>query len=264
VTTDVLVVVPTYDERTTLPVLVAGLHEVEPTLDVLVVDDASPDGTGREADRMAAADPHLHVLHRRRKEGLGPAYRAGFAWGLARGYERFVAMDADLSHDPAALPALLTASVSADLVVGSRYVAGGRIERWPMRRRVLSSAGNLYARRLTGLPIRDGTSGYRVLRRPLLEAIDVARLRSDGYAFQLEVAWRAWRSGFHLVEVPIVFVERHAGASKLSRAVVGEALWRCVRWSIAGRRCGEQPHPRSILASAATDSPATGGAPPGR
>jgi glycosyltransferase involved in cell wall biosynthesis len=264
VTADVLVVVPTYDERTTLPVLVAGLREVEPVLDVLVVDDASPDGTGREADRMAAADPHLHVLHRRRKEGLGPAYRAGFAWGLARDYERFVAMDADLSHDPAALSTLLAASVSADLVVGSRYVAGGRIERWPLPRRILSAGGNLYARGLTGLPIHDGTSGYRVLRRPLLEAIDVARLRSDGYAFQLEVAWRAWQSGFHLVEVPIVFVERHAGASKLSRAVVVEAVWRSVRWSIAGRRGGGRTHPRSILAPSGAVPPATEGAPPGR
>jgi dolichol-phosphate mannosyltransferase len=248
VTTRTLVVVPTYDERGTLPDLVAGLRALGVDLDVLVVDDGSPDGTGALAEDLAARDGRLHVLHRPCKAGLGPAYRAGFAWGLDRGYERFVAMDADLSHDPAEVPTLLRAAEDADLVIGSRYVGGGRIERWSLPRRVLSAAGNLYARSLTGLPVRDGTSGFRVVRRAVLEAIDVGALRSDGYAFQLEVAWRAWRAGFRTVEVPIVFVERTAGASKLSRAVVVEAVWRTSRWATARGRGPVAPHPGSVAA----------------
>jgi dolichol-phosphate mannosyltransferase len=243
-----LVVVPTYDERGSLPDLVAALLATTEPVDVLVVDDASPDGTGALADELAADERRLHVLHRGGKGGLGSAYRVGLTWGLERGYDRFVAIDADGSHDPAVLPGLLAASGAADVVIGSRYVPGGRIERWPLRRRLLSAGGNLYARSLTGLPVRDATSGYRVLRRPVLETIDVGQLRSDGYAFQLEVAWRAWRAGFHLVEVPIVFVERRAGASKLSRAVVLEALWRTGSWALRGGRDRPAPHPRSVLA----------------
>jgi dolichol-phosphate mannosyltransferase len=245
-----LVVIPTYDERHSLPVLLRGLRALPTPVDVLVVDDASPDGTGALADDLARDDGRLHVLHRPRKAGLGPAYRAGLAWGLARDHERFVQMDADLSHDPAALPTLLAAADDADVVVGSRYVAGGGVECWPLRRRVLSAAGNLYARGLTGLPVRDGTSGYRVVHRAVLEAIDVAGLRSDGYAFQLEVAWRAWQAGFHLAEVPIRFVERRAGASKLSRAVVAEALWRTAGWAARGSRRTPAPHPTSVRAGA--------------
>jgi dolichol-phosphate mannosyltransferase len=249
VTRRTLVVVPTYDERGSLPRMLAGLAALPVAVDVLVVDDGSPDGTGDVADAIAADDPSVHVLHRPRKAGLGPAYRAGLAWGLERGYDRLVSMDADGSHDPAALPRLLAAADGADLVIGSRYVAGGRVERWPLPRRALSAGGNLYARAVTGLPVRDGTSGYRVTRREVLETIDVAGLVSDGYAFQLEVAWRAWRAGFHLVEVPIVFVERRSGASKLSRAVVLEALWRTVAWARAGR--GDPvAHPRSVRAGA--------------
>jgi glycosyltransferase involved in cell wall biosynthesis len=242
-----LAVVPTYDERDSLPNLVAGLLAVTDPMEVLVVDDASPDGTGAVADALAADHERVHVLHRSGKGGLGSAYREGLGWGLARGYDRFVTIDADGSHDPAVLPGLLAASDAADVVVGSRYVPGGRIERWPLRRRLLSAGGNLYARGSTGLPVRDGTSGYRVLRRAVLETIDVGQLRSDGYAFQLEVAWRAWRAGFHLVEVPIVFVERRAGASKLSRAVVLEALWRTGSWALRGERDRPAPHPRSVL-----------------
>jgi dolichol-phosphate mannosyltransferase len=245
-----LVVLPTYDERDSLPEVLAGLARLEVPVDVLVVDDASPDGTGQLAERLATDDPAVSVLHRAGKGGLGSAYRTGFRWGLDRGYDRFVAMDADRSHDPAALPALLAASEEADVVIGSRYVPGGRVERWPLRRRLLSSGGNLYARGLTGLPVHDGTSGYRVLRRPVLETIDVADLRSDGYAFQLEVAWRAWRAGFHLVEVPIVFVERRAGASKLSRAVVAEAVWRTASWAAREGRAQPRPHPSSVRAGA--------------
>ncbi|MEX1177866.1 MAG: polyprenol monophosphomannose synthase [Nitriliruptor sp.] len=241
-----LVVVPTYDERASLASLLAGLARVVPAVEVLVVDDASPDGTGGLADRIAARDPRVAVLHRPRKAGLGSAYREGFGWGLARDHTRFVAMDADLSHDPAAVPALLARSRTADLVIGSRYVSGGRVERWPLRRRALSAAGNLYARSLTGLPVRDGTSGFRVIHRAVLETVDVASLESDGYAFQLEVAWRAWRAGFHVVEEPIVFVERRDGASKLSRTVVLEALWRTASWSATGERGAPSPHPRSV------------------
>jgi dolichol-phosphate mannosyltransferase len=242
------VVVPTYDERETLPDLLTALWALPVDLDVLVVDDGSPDGTGALADDLAARDERLHVLHRPGKAGLGPAYRAGFAWGLDRVYERFVTMDADLSHDPAAVPALLRAAEDADLVIGSRYVGGGRIERWSLPRRVLSAAGNVYARSLTGLPVRDGTSGFRVVRRAVLEEIDVGALRSDGYAFQLEVAWRTWRAGFRTLEVPIVFVERTAGASKLSRAVVVEAIWRTTGWAAARSRGPRDRHPRSVAA----------------
>ncbi|WP_052667506.1 polyprenol monophosphomannose synthase [Nitriliruptor alkaliphilus] len=246
-----LVVLPTYDERDTLPTVLAGLTALATDLDVLVVDDASPDGTGQLAEAVTSGDPHRHVLHRAGKAGLGSAYRTGFRWGLERGYDRFVAMDADLSHDPASLPELLAASARADLVIGSRYVPGGRVERWPLRRRLLSAGGNLYARGLTGLPVHDGTSGYRVVHRAVLEAIDVAELRSDGYAFQLEVAFRAWRAGFHLAEVPIVFVERRAGASKLSRAVVAEALWRTAAWAAREGRGQSGIHPASVRAGAA-------------
>lgn len=249
-----LVVVPTYDERDSLPVVLDGLSALADPVDVLVVDDASPDGTGELADALATGDARRHVLHRPAKVGLGSAYRAGFGWGLARGYDRFVAMDADRSHDPAALPDLLAASADADVVIGSRYVPGGRVERWPLHRRLLSSGGNLYARGLTGLPVHDGTSGYRVLRRPVLEAIGVADLRSDGYAFQLEVAFRAWRAGFCLVEVPIVFVERRAGASKLSRAVVAEALWRTAAWAASEGRGHPGTHPASVRATASGPS----------
>lgn len=245
-----LVVLPTYDERDSLPVVLDGLRALDEPVDVLVVDDASPDGTGQLAEALSSGDPTRHVLHRSRKGGLGSAYRAGFRWGLDRGYGRLVSMDADGSHDPAALPGLLDVSARVDVVIGSRYVPGGRVERWPLHRRLLSAGGNLYARSLTGLPVHDGTSGFRVVRRAVLEAIDVASLRSDGYAFQLEVAFRAWRAGFAVAEVPIVFVERRAGASKLSRAVVGEALWRTISWSAAGRGAAPPPHPASVRARA--------------
>lgn len=246
-----LVVIPTYEERDTLPDVLAGLRALPVPVDVLVVDDASPDGTGQLAERLAAADRRTHVLHRTGKAGLGSAYRTGFRWGMERGYGRFVAMDGDLSHDPAAVPGLLEAATDADVVIGSRYVPGGRVERWPVHRRVLSAGGNLYARALTGLPVHDGTSGFRVVHRAVLEAIRVGELRSDGYAFQLEVAWRAWRGGFSVTEVPIAFVERRAGASKLSRAVVAEAVWRTAVWAAQEGRRQPDIHPASVRARAA-------------
>lgn len=246
-----LVVIPTYEERDTLPEVLAGLSVLPTAVDVLVVDDASPDGTGQLAERLAATDPRRHVLHRTAKSGLGSAYRTGYRWGMERGYGRFVSMDGDLSHDPAALPGLLDAATTADVVIGSRYVPGGRVERWPVHRRALSAGGNLYVRGLTGLPVHDGTSGFRVVHRAVLEAIQVGQLRSDGYAFQLEVAWRAWRAGFAVTEVPIVFVERRAGASKLSRAVVAEALWRPAAWAARGGRHQPGTHPASVRGGAA-------------
>jgi glycosyltransferase involved in cell wall biosynthesis len=251
-----LVVVPTYDERGTISELVHALRALPDAPAVLVVDDASPDGTGAIADALADADPDVAVLHRDRKAGLGPAYRAGLRWGLDRGYEVLVEMDADLSHDPAELPRLLAATEAADLVIGSRYVPGGGVERWPAHRLLLSTAGNRYVRTVTGIPIHDATSGFRAFRRPVLTAIGVDSLRSDGYAFQVETALRAWRAGFAVTEVPIRFVERREGASKLSRRVVVEAAWRVPRWAVGPRRT-PPPHPASVqVAAAAAERPA--------
>lgn len=239
-----LVIVPTYQERHNLPVLLAGLAEHLPDADILVVDDASPDGSGEFAQQAGA-----HVLHRAAKHGLGPAYRAGFQWALDRPYERIAAMDADLSHDPVALPELFQGLDRADLVIGSRYVPGGRIEDWPQHRRVLSRGGNSYARWLTGCPVRDATSGYRVFRRQALTSIDVTRLRSNGYAFQVETAVHTYRAGFRIDELPIVFEERRAGASKLSRAVVIEAVWRMPALALRGPRRPRGWHPLSVSAT---------------
>jgi dolichol-phosphate mannosyltransferase len=244
-----LVVVPTYDERGTIAELVHVLRALPDAPAVLVVDDASPDGTSEVAEAIAATDPDVEVLHRHRKAGLGPAYRAGLRWGLDRGYEVLVEMDADLSHDPAELPRLLAALADADLVIGSRYVPGGGVERWPARRLLLSTAGNRYVRTVTGVPIHDATSGFRAFRRVVLTAIGIDSLRSDGYAFQVETALRAWRAGFAVTEVPIRFVERREGASKLSRRVVVEAVWRVLGWAVGPRR-PPPPHPSSVRAVA--------------
>lgn len=241
-----LVVVPTYDERGTLGELVCALRALASPPDVLVVDDASPDGTGILADELAAADASVHVLHRPAKAGLGAAYRAGLGWGLDRGYDALVEMDADLSHDPADVPRLLDGLRDADLVIGSRYVPGGDVRQWGPGRVALSSWGNRYVHGLTGLPVRDATSGYRAFRAAVLRTIALGSLRSDGYAFQVETAWRAWRAGFALAEVPITFVERREGASKLSRRVVLEAAWRVPRWALAGRAV-PAPHPASVV-----------------
>lgn len=245
---DSLVVIPTYNEHLTLPEVVARVLAAPVDVDVLVVDDASPDGTGRIADGLAARDPRVHVLHREAKQGLGPAYRAGLGWGLERGYEVLIEMDADLSHDPGHLPELVAGTRQADLVLGSRYVPGGGTRNWPWHRRALSAGGNRYVRLVTGVDVRDGTSGYRAFRRAVLEEIDLQALRSDGYSFQLETLLRAWRAGFVVDEVPITFVERRAGTSKISRAIVLEALWRVLRWGLAGPRQPSRRHPRSVLA----------------
>lgn len=244
-----LVITPTYNERDTIREVAKRVLDADLDADLLIVDDDSPDGTGDIADELSAQHERIHVLHRPRKDGLGPAYRAGFAWGLSRDYEIFVEMDADLSHDPAALPELVGATGRADLVIGSRYVPGGGTENWAWYRRALSKGGNVYVQVMTGLPVKDATSGFRAFRRDLLEELDIGTLRSDGYSFQLETVLRAWRDGFAIDEVPITFVERRHGASKISRAIVLEALWRVLRWGLQGPRRSNGRHPRSVLAS---------------
>jgi dolichol-phosphate mannosyltransferase len=221
-----LVVIPTYNEAGNIPHLVPQVLAQDSRLEILVVDDASPDGTGRLAEAMAAQEPRLHVLHRGGKLGLGTAYITGFRWALERGYEYVFEMDADFSHDPGRLKDFLKAVVQADLVLGSRYLDGKvAVVNWPMGRLVLSYGANIYARRLTGLRIWDLTGGFKCFRRRVLEAIDLERVRSNGYAFQIEMSVRAWRKGFTLKEIPIVFVDRTEGQSKMNGAIVREAVW---------------------------------------
>lgn len=221
-----LIVTPTYNERYNLPLFVRATLEVAPAANILIVDDNSPDGTGRIAEAIAAAEPRVHVLHRAGKLGLGTAYLAGFRWALERGYDYVFEMDADFSHDPAHLKDFLTAVRDADVVLGSRYL-GGRVTvvNWPMGRLLLSYCANIYARWLTGLRIWDLTGGFKCFRRRVLEAIDLAAVRSNGYAFQIEMSVRAWRKGFVLKEIPIVFVDRTEGQSKMNGAIVREAVW---------------------------------------
>jgi dolichol-phosphate mannosyltransferase len=236
-----LLVVPTYNEAENLPLLVPRLRETARDADLLIVDDDSPDGTGRLADDLAATDPHVHALHRTVKDGLGRAYVAGFGWGLHRGYDRFVQMDADLSHDPSYLPALLGASTTHDVVLGSRYVPGGGTVNWGWVRRGLSRGGSVYARSILGLPHRDLTGGFKCWRRHVLEDIDLQSVRSNGYAFQIEMTYRAVLRGHSVTEIPIVFTDRVGGQSKMSRRIVREAVgmvWklRAQRTAIQGRR----------------------------
>jgi len=231
----VLVVVPTYNERDNLEWLVGRLRSSVPWVDVLVVDDGSPDGTGDLGDRMAAADPQVTVLHRATKTGLGAAYLEGFAVALARGYDVVGEMDADGSHQPEQLPRLLSALEHADLVIGSRWVPGGSVVNWPLSRKVLSVGGNLYARLLLGMPLRDITAGYRLFRRSTLETIDLGSVQSAGYIFQTDLAFRTLRAGLRVVEVPIQFVERVRGQSKMSRDVAFESLWRITSWGLVER-----------------------------
>jgi len=220
-----LVVIPTYNERANLPQIVPAVLAQDRRLDVLVVDDNSPDGTGALADDMAAAEPRVHVLHRTAKQGLGKAYIAGFRWALARDYELIMEMDADFSHDPKFIPQLLAAADDADLVLGSRYKQGVNVINWPISRLLLSIGANQYARAVTGLPLTDSTGGFKCFHRRVLEAIDLERVKSNGYAFQIEMSYRAWRKGFRLVEVPIVFTDRVEGQSKMSKRIVREAIW---------------------------------------
>jgi dolichol-phosphate mannosyltransferase len=237
----VLVIVPTYDEVQNLAPIVERALAAVPTAHVLVVDDASPDGTGALADRLAASDRRVCVLHRTEKAGLGAAYVAGFRWAQARGYDVVVEMDADGSHAPEQLPRLLAALESADLAIGSRWVEGGRIVNWPRSRELLSRSGNAYVRLLLGVPVRDATGGFRAYRREVLDALPLDDVASHGYCFQVDLAWRAIEAGYRVVEVPITFVERVRGESKMSRAIVLEALWRVTWWGLSARRRSARP-----------------------
>ena len=229
----VAVIVPTYDERANLEQIASRLRTAVPDADLLVVDDNSPDGTGEAADKLAAGDARIHVLHRPAKAGLGSAYIAGFRWALERDYGVLVEIDADGSHQPQELPTLLAAlEAGADLVIGSRYVPGGTVLNWPKSREVLSRGGNTYARVLLGIKVRDATGGYRAFRATALRQVGLDEVESQGYCFQIDLALRVIRAGLTVVEVPITFVERTQGASKMSRAVVAEALWRVTQWGV--------------------------------
>ena len=229
-------VVPTYDEADNLAWLVGRILASVPHADVLVVDDSSPDGTGAIADRMAAQDPRIQVLHRPTKEGLGKAYLAGFRWALAQDYDLIGEIDADGSHQPEQLPRLLAAIEDADLVIGSRWVPGGSVTNWAFTRELLSRGGNLYTRLLLGIHVRDATAGYRLFRRTTLEKIDLDDVSSYGYVFQADLAFRTLRAGLRVVEVPIEFVERVRGDSKMTPAVATESLRRITRWGLLERR----------------------------
>src|SRR4051794_34384016 len=232
----VLVVIPTYQERENIESIVRRVGEAVPKAHVLVVDDGSPDGTGKIADELAEADERVHVLHRTAKSGLGAAYIAGFGWGLERGYDVLVEMDADGSHAPEQLPRLLGALDGADLVLGSRYVPGGAVVNWPRRREVLSRGGNLYVRLALGIRLKDATGGYRAFRRDVLESIDYTAVASQGYCFQVDLARRTLAAGFRVTEVPITFAERVRGESKMSGDIVREAFVRVGQWGVAERR----------------------------
>jgi dolichol-phosphate mannosyltransferase len=221
-----LVVIPTYNEAPNVLNVVPQVLSQDPRLEVLVVDDNSPDGTGRMADELAAKNPRVHVLHREGKLGLGTAYIRGFKWALERGYDYIFEMDADFSHDPAHFKEFLKAIEGADIVLGSRYLDGKvTVVNWPMGRLMLSYCANIYARWITGLRIWDLTGGFKCFRRRVLETIDLSQVRSNGYAFQIEMSVRAWRKGFKFREIPIVFVDRTEGQSKMNRAIVREAVW---------------------------------------
>ena len=220
-----LVVVPTYNECENLPQIVPAILSQDDRLDILVVDDGSPDGTGRIADEFAAQESRVHVLHRSVKQGLGRAYLAGFAWALERDYPFVFEMDADFSHDPKNLTRFLDAMDDADVAVGSRYASGVNVINWPMSRLLLSWFANKYAHWITRLPLTDATGGFKCFRRQVLEAIPFDKVRSNGYAFQIEMSYRAWRRGFRLKELPIIFTDRVEGRSKMNRKIVVEAIW---------------------------------------
>ncbi|MER6445290.1 dolichol-phosphate mannosyltransferase [Streptomyces venezuelae] len=227
-----LVIIPTYNEAENIGLIVGRVRAAVPEAHILVADDNSPDGTGKLADELAAGDDHVHVLHRKGKEGLGAAYLAGFVWALEQGYGVIVEMDADGSHQPEELPRLLTALAGADLVLGSRWVPGGRVVNWPKSREFISRGGSTYSRLMLNLPMRDVTGGYRAFRRETLEGLGLDEVASAGYCFQVDLARRAVQKGFRVVEVPITFVEREFGDSKMSKDILVEALWRVTQWGI--------------------------------
>lgn len=234
----ILVILPTYNERENLAEIVSSILRQDNRIHILIIDDASPDGTGELADRLAAGEPRVEVMHRAGKLGLGTAYIAGFRWALERGFDLVFEMDADFSHDPAHIPDFLKAAETHDVVLGSRYLRGVTVVNWPMSRLLLSFFANRYARIVTGVPLSDLTSGFKCFRSEVLEAVRLERVRSNGYSFQIEVTFRAWHRGFRVAEIPIVFVDRSLGESKMSRAIVWEAVWMVWRlrlWKILGR-----------------------------
>lgn len=234
-----LVIVPTYNEKENIAKLISAVLLQDPTIDMLIVDDGSPDGTGALVDAIAESEPRVHALHRASKLGLGTAYVAGFRWALERDYAFIFEMDADFSHAPEKLPEFLKAIRDADLVIGSRYQNGQvNVVNWPMSRLFLSYSANIYARKVTGTPIFDATGGFKCFRREVLQGIDLSDVRSNGYAFQIEMTFRAWKKGFRIKEIPIVFVDRTEGSSKMSKRIVREAVWMVWRlrwWGITGR-----------------------------
>ncbi|MEU7746548.1 polyprenol monophosphomannose synthase [Nonomuraea sp. NPDC049158] len=231
----ILIVIPTYNERDNLPLITERVRTALPDVHVLVVDDNSPDGTGEIADELAGKDDHVHVLHRAGKEGLGAAYIAAFRWGLDEGYNVLVEMDADGSHQPEELHKLLEAvSDGADLSIGSRWVPGGKVVNWPVSRELLSRGANIYTRLMLGMSVRDATAGFRVYRAATLEKIGLADVESQGYCFQVDLTLRTTRHGLRVVEVPITFVERTVGTSKMSSRVMAESFWRIAVWGLSG------------------------------
>ncbi|MDO4820759.1 MAG: polyprenol monophosphomannose synthase [Rothia sp. (in: high G+C Gram-positive bacteria)] len=232
----VLTVIPTYNEKENLPIVVERLRAAVPDCDILVVDDNSPDGTGQLADSMAAEDSHINVLHRTVKDGLGGAYLAGFDWGLEAGYDVLVEMDADCSHQPEQLPLLLQAVESgADLAIGSRYVPGGKTKNWPLHRQILSRGANLYTRLILGTKVKDITAGYRAYRREALQKLNLEGIDSKGYVFQVDLAWRSEQAGLKIVEVPITFVEREIGSSKMDGNIIVDSMTKVTRWGLSAR-----------------------------
>jgi dolichol-phosphate mannosyltransferase len=233
-----LVIVPTYNERENIERLIERVLAQDPRIEMLIVDDGSPDGTGAVVDAIAAKDSRVHIIHRERKMGLGTAYIAGFKWALERDYAYVLEMDADFSHDPIHLPQFLSAIENADLVLGSRYQHGRvTVVNWPITRLILSYCANIYARGVTGLQLWDATGGFKCFRRSVLEAIDLEHVRSNGYAFQIEMSFRAWKKHFRIAEIPIVFVDRSEGTSKMSNKIVREAVWMVWRlrwWALTG------------------------------
>jgi len=245
----VLVVIPTYNEADNIRMITDRVRAAVPVVDILVADDNSPDGTGGIADELALSDDHIFVLHRAGKEGLGAAYKAGFAWAKDKGYDAVVEMDADGSHAPEELHTLLDALRDNDAVLGTRYIPGGSVHNWPVHRLLLSRGGNIYIRMALGMPFRDATGGYRAYRMKTLDAIDIESVSSQGYCFQVDLAWRAYQRGDRVVEVPIRFTERERGASKMSSSIVREALWRVTVWGVQARTKGVRDRLRAAPVS---------------
>lgn len=242
-----LVIIPTYNEQENARAIAAAVLQVCPAVNILFVDDNSPDGTGNIVNEMARADNRIHTLHQQDKRGLGRAYIAGFQWALAHDYAYIFEMDADFSHNPAEIPKFLAAARDADLVLGSRYLNGIRIINWPLSRLILSQGASNYVRLITGMPFSDPTSGYKCFRREVLQAVDLERIKSNGYSFQIEMTYMAWKLGFRIVEAPIIFEDRRSGNSKMNTAIIREALWMVMKLRLRpiprrrGRACACPP-----------------------